>query len=110
VARQDHLCLDAHEQCGNFQEFARPIEPQRLDTFDRRQELRRDLRDRNVEDVDVLLADQVQEQVERPLESLQLDDERAVGRAGDAGIDDRRMRVRYGSTRRGKSCRDRRAS
>jgi hypothetical protein len=50
----------------------RLIEPE---IADHRQELVGDLRDREVGDVDLVLADQMQQQVERAGELLQLDDE-----------------------------------
>jgi hypothetical protein len=73
------LRLDAHQQRRHLQELARPVQAQRLRTFDRLKELLRDLRDRDVENVDVLLADQMQQQIERTLEPVQLDNESAFG-------------------------------
>ncbi len=83
--RQEHLRLDAHERRGHLQELAGPLQAQvPLDSLDRRDELTRDLRDRDVEDVDVLRADQVEQQVERALERLEVDDELVVA-LRDAG-------------------------
>ena len=56
-----------------------------LDAADGLEELVRDLVDRDVEDVDVLRADQVQQQVQRSLESIDLDEEEALARRGVLG-------------------------
>jgi hypothetical protein len=65
-ARQQHLALDVDEQRGGVDELAGHIHVGGLELVDVGQELRRDLGDGNVVDVDVLLADQVQQQVEGP--------------------------------------------
>jgi hypothetical protein len=80
--RQQHLRLDAYQRRRHLQELARPVQPQLLHVPYRAQELLSDLRDRDVENVDILLADQVQQQIERAREPVQLNDERAV-REGD---------------------------
>ena len=72
-ARQQHLRLDAQQPRRHFQVIRRLIEPQLIDD---RQELIGDLGDREVGDVDLVLADQMQQQIERAGKLLQLDDER----------------------------------
>ena len=79
---QQHLRLDPDQKRRHLQELARPVQPQPRHPLDRPQELRRDLRDRDVEDVNVLHADQVQQQVERTLKPLQLDHEAGVEGSG----------------------------
>jgi hypothetical protein len=78
-SRQNHLRLDTDQQRGHFQEFASPIQTKHLDTRDRPQKLSGDVRNRNVENVDILFTDQMQQQIERAMEPVQLDDERALG-------------------------------
>ena len=63
-----------------------------LDGLDRSEELVGDAGDRDVEDVDVLLPDQVQQQVQRPLEAVELDDQELLARDERA--------VRYGQIHR----------
>src|SRR5437879_3484547 len=53
---------------------------------DDREKLVGDLRDRQVGDVDLVLADQVQQQVKRAGELLQLDDESVLVAGGERGI------------------------
>ena len=72
-ARQQHLRLDVDERRGHHQEFARDVEVQLLHQLDRVEVLLRDERDRDVVDVDLVLPDEVQQQVERPLEVVELD-------------------------------------
>src|SRR5690606_26834162 len=78
-AREEHLRLDADQRRRHLEELAGAIEAQALDALDRAEELFRDARDRDVEDVDVLLANQVEQQIERALEPLELHDEAAFG-------------------------------
>ncbi len=66
-ARQQHLALDVDQQRGRVDKLARHIHIARLQLVHIGQKLRRDLANRNVVDVDVLLANQVQQQVERPV-------------------------------------------
>jgi hypothetical protein len=75
--RQQHLRFDPYQRRGQLQKLARPVQTERLHTRDRLQELPRDLRDRNVENVNVLFPDQVQQQIQWTLETVQLHDERA---------------------------------
>ncbi|MND01633.1 hypothetical protein D3C83_207070 [compost metagenome] len=63
----------------HLQVLGRLVETQHTD---RREELLRDLRDGDVGDLDFLLANQVQQQIERTGELIQLDQERRVGGFG----------------------------
>jgi hypothetical protein len=59
--------------------LARHVDVELSYALDINQVLRRDLRDGDIIDVDVLLADQVQQQVERPFVNLtELDSERKI--------------------------------
>jgi hypothetical protein len=81
AAREEHLRLDTHQDRGHLEELAGALELEPLGAADRDEELLGDLGDRDVEDVDVLLADQVQQQVERAVEALQVDGLRVLGAA-----------------------------
>jgi len=72
-ARQQHLRLDVDERGGHEQELAGDVEIQLLHQGDRVEVLRRDERDRDVVDAHLVLANEVQQQIERPLEVRQLD-------------------------------------
>ena len=65
IARQQHLRLDVNQHRRHVNEFGRDVHIQLAQLFDVGQILRGDLRDRNVVDVDVLLANQIEQQVER---------------------------------------------
>src|SRR2546426_511788 len=82
--RQEHLCLDPQQAGGHLEIVRRLIEPQ---LADHGQELVGDLRDGQVGDVDLVLADQMEQQVERAGELLQLDDEAVLvlGRGWERG-------------------------
>ena len=73
-ARQQHLALDVNEQRGGVDEFAGHVHVAGFELVDVGQELRRDLGDGNVVDVDVLLADQVEQQVEGAVVDLAHED------------------------------------
>jgi hypothetical protein len=68
---EEELRLDADQRRRHLQELPGPLQLQPVHLRDHRQELLGDARDRDVEDVDVLLANQVQQEVERPLEAIQ---------------------------------------
>ena len=77
--RQQHARLDLEQHRGHQQVFGGELEvggPHRLDVLE---VLRGERRHRHVEDVEVGLADQVQQQIQRPLEGFQEDLQR-VGR------------------------------
>ncbi len=66
--RQQHARLDLREHRGHQQIFAGELQLQLRHHLDVLHVLTSDLGDRNVQDVEVLLADQVQQQIERPFE------------------------------------------
>src|SRR5512134_522977 len=72
-ARQQRLRLHVDQGRGHHKELARDVEIERLQRFEVREVLLRDPRDRDVVDVELVLADQVQQEVERPLEDFQAD-------------------------------------
>ncbi len=69
-ARQQHLALDVNQQRRRVDELAGHVDVGGLELIDIGQELRGDLRDGNVVDVDVLLANQIEQQVERAVVDL----------------------------------------
>ena len=77
--RQQQLRLDAEQSGRHLKVVGRLIEPQ---LADHREELIGDFRDREIGDVELVLVDQVQQQVERARELLELDDEAGVLRGG----------------------------
>src|SRR5688572_7456962 len=79
VPRKQHLRLDAQQARGHLEVLGRLIDRHGLDA---RQELFGDACDGDVVDVDALIPDQGQQQVERPLELLQLDDKRFADMCG----------------------------
>ena len=70
--RQQHLRLDAQQPRGHLEVLRRFVQPQRADAD---QELLGDPRDRDVVDVDLLLAEEREQQVEGPAEMREFDDE-----------------------------------
>ena len=66
--RQQHLRLDVNERRGHHEELAGDVEVELLHQLDRVEVLLRDERDRDVVDVHLVLLDEVQQQIERPLE------------------------------------------
>ena len=72
ATRQQHLHLDAQQSRRHLEIFGCLAETQRVDA---KEELLADARDGNVRDLDLLFADEREQQVERPREVLQLDDE-----------------------------------
>ena len=69
--RQQHARLDLGQDGGHHQVFGGQFELQFLQQRDVAHVLARDFRDGNIQDVQVLPPDQVQQQVQRALESLQ---------------------------------------
>ncbi len=65
IAWQQHLRLDVDQHRSHVDELGGYIHVEVAYTLDIRKVLRRDPGDGNVVDVDVLLADQVEQQVER---------------------------------------------
>jgi hypothetical protein len=75
-AGQQHARLDLGQDGGHDQVFGGELEAQLLHHFDVVHVLPGDLGDRDVQDVQVLAADQVEQQVERAFEGLQDDFQR----------------------------------
>ena len=71
VARQQRLGLDVDQGGSHHQEIARDLEVQRLHQVEVGQVLLGDLRDRDVVDVELLVADQVEQDVEGALEDVE---------------------------------------
>jgi hypothetical protein len=76
VPRQQHLRLDAQEPRRHLEVFGGLVDRHRLDA---RQELFGDAGDRDVVDVDPLVTDQREQEVQRALEMLELDDKWFTG-------------------------------
>ncbi|SUZ67562.1 uncharacterized protein METZ01_LOCUS20416, partial [marine metagenome] len=62
----------------HLDEFSRIVQGLGIDFLDSGKKLACDPGDRNLEDVDVLLADEVQQQVERPLEVLDVNGKKVL--------------------------------
>ena len=73
LPRQQHLNFDADERGRHLEELTSDIQAELLNPPHCGQELRGDLRDGNIENVDVLLANQMQQQLERSREPVDLD-------------------------------------
>ncbi len=71
--RQQHRRLDLHQRRGHDQKIARQVDVELFEHLDIPQILVRDLRQRDVVDIDLLLADQIQQKVQRAGEDLQVD-------------------------------------
>src|SRR5512141_64893 len=82
VARQQRLRLDVDEGGGHHQELARDLEVQRLQHVEVGEVLLGDPGDGDVVDVELLLADQVQQDVEGPLEDVETQRDVADGARG----------------------------
>ena len=83
AVRQQHLRLDAQQPRGHLEILGGLVESERPDAHD---ELLADARDGNVVDVELLFANEREEQVERARERRHLDDEAPV-RIAEAGSD-----------------------
>ena len=75
-ARQQHARFDLGQDRGHHQVFGGELEAHLVHRLDVVDVLARDLGDRDVEDVEVLAADQVQQQVQRTFERIEDDLER----------------------------------
>ena len=79
LGRQQHARLDLDEHGRHQQVLGRQLEVAAADFVDIAHVLARHVQHGNVEDVEVLLADQVQQQVQRPFEGFEEDLQR-IGR------------------------------
>ncbi len=73
-AGQEHLALDVDEQRGGVDEVSGHVHVAGAELIDVGQKLRRDFGDGDVVDIDVLLADEIEQQVERAVVNLVHDD------------------------------------
>jgi hypothetical protein len=80
--RHQHLRLDVDERRRHHHELAGHVEVELLHQLQVLHVPARDRRDRDVMDVDLVAPDQVQQQVERPLEERQRDAGRVVRQDG----------------------------
>ena len=69
--RQQHARLDLGQDCGHHEVFGGQFQAQSVHHFDVAGVLPGDLGDRNIENFEVLTADQVEQQVQRPFERIQ---------------------------------------
>ncbi len=76
IARQQHFRLDLDQRGRHVDEFGGQFDIHRQRLLHEVEVLRRDLRDGDVVNVDLLLADQVEQQVERPIVMFQVKIER----------------------------------
>jgi len=76
--REEHAALDVHERRGHDEEVTRELEIILLLCAQDLEVLLRDLLNRDVVDIDLVLADQEQEQVQRAFEDIEAN--RQVGR------------------------------
>jgi hypothetical protein len=99
--RHQHLRLDVDEGGRHHHELAGHVEVHLLHQVQVLHVPARDGRDGDVVDVDLVAADQVQEQVERTLELLQLDLRRVLRQRGLHALRDQRrlLLLRPGSAR-----------
>ena len=73
VGGQQHAALDVHQRRRHHEELAGDFEVEHLHDRQILHVLVRDPLDRDVVNVHLLLLDEVEQQIERPLEDLQLD-------------------------------------
>ena len=77
IARQQHFRLDVDQRRGHVDELGAQLDIHLGGALDVFEILSGDLSDRDVVDVDLLLADQVQQQIERPIVMFQVKIERS---------------------------------
>jgi hypothetical protein len=73
LGRQEHLGLDHHQRGGEDEELSDVVEVEVLDQLDVAEVLVEHPRDRDVVDLDLFLPDEVEKQVHRAGEVLELD-------------------------------------
>ncbi len=71
--RQQHARLDVDERCGHNEEFRSNLEVELLHDFEILEILLRDFCNRDVVDINLVLLEQMQQQIERPLKGGNLD-------------------------------------
>jgi len=70
IARQQHARLNLHQHCRHVNKLGGNVHIELANLLHIAQILRRDARNGNVVNINILLADQVQQQVQRPVENL----------------------------------------
>ena len=78
MPRQQQLSLDPDQAGRHLEKLARIVEVLGLDAHDGTEKLTGDQSDGDFENVDVLLPDQMEQQIQRPLESLDVDDQEVL--------------------------------
>ena len=73
VGGEEHPALDLHERRGHDEELPRELDVEFAHGLDVVEELVRDARDGDVEDVHLVPLDEVEEQVERAVEGIERD-------------------------------------
>ena len=74
--RQKHLRLDPDQRRRHLEELPRPFQRHAVESpLDRSKKLSGDVCDGDVQDVDVLRSNQVKQEIQWPLETVQLHDE-----------------------------------
>ena len=86
AARQHHPRLDLDQRAGDIEKIANGIHVELLKHGQVFEKLVGDRRDRDFDDLDLVLAHQVEQQVERPAEDVEIDEEiHASLAAGEKG-------------------------
>jgi hypothetical protein len=73
LPRQEHGRLDLHQRGGHDQEIARQIDVESLEDLDVLQVLVGDLGDGDIVDIHLFLADEIEQQIERAGEDVEVD-------------------------------------
>ena len=68
---QEHLGFDLHERARHHQKFSRHLQIQVFQDIEVSQIFMRDLRDRDVRDLQVVFLDEVQKKIQRPFKNFQ---------------------------------------
>ena len=111
LLRQEHLALDVGQRRGHHEVLARDVQIELLHQRDVLEVALRHEGDREVQDVQLVLPDQMQEQIERPLEVRQRDLEVGIqGLEGRLGHRARSRCDRGDRGRRGGACYTRQTS
>ena len=93
---QQHARLDLDQQRGHQQIFGRQLEILGANLIDVRQILQRQRRHRDIEHVEMLLANQIEQQVERPFERLKKNLERIGRNVQIVGKPEQRLAIQPG--------------
>ena len=72
IGREQHFRFDIDERRGHVNKIGRDVHIKLFELVDVFEILRRDLRDRNVVNVDFLLLDQIEQEIERAIVRIQM--------------------------------------